>query len=335
MKKLLSIAIIWGLSLAVWGQEALVSARLDTNAILIGEQAHLELQLSLPQGQTAMFPLFADTLTAQMPIVRKSAIDTLANENTLQLRQTLTITSFDTGYLRIPPIPFGIKSPADSSWQTIKSKATLLNVFTVAVDTTKDIKPIVMPIEQGYTLQEAFPWILATIAVAIVLLALWFYWRQRQGKKPLFTKKEAPLLPPHEEAVEALGQLRHEKLWQQGLLKPYYTRLTDIVRRYIERRFEIAAMEMTSHEIMEALQDHSQNTQALQKLESTFMIADLVKFAKGGASAIENDGCWHNCIDFVNETKQVAATTTESAPEPTTASDTAAAQERKEDKDVS
>ncbi len=327
MKRLLNIAIIWGLSLAVWGQEAVITARLDTNAILIGEQVNLELQLSLPKGQQAIFPMFADTLTAQMPIIRKSTIDTLADDmqNMLYLQQRLTITSFDTGYLRVPPIAFSVKN--DSAWQIIKTKATLLNVFTVAVDTTQDIKPIVMPIAQGYTLQEFFPWILLSIAVAIVLLALWFYWRQGQNKDTLFVKKEVPLLPPHEEAVQALEQLRHEKLWQQGLLKPYYSRLTDIVRRYIERRFDVGAMEMTSNEIMDALQNYSNNTQALQKLASTFMIADLVKFAKGGASAIENDGCWNNCIDFVNETKQL--------PKPITKPNTNITEERKEDQNVS
>lgn len=315
--RILSVIAIWCWAIVSWGQEAQLKVQLDTNAILIGEQAQLQLQMTLPQGQTALFPQLNDTLTALIPIVKHSPIDTILNESTqeIRLQQALTITAFDTGYLRIPPLPFGLQSQGDSSWQILHSKSLLLNVFTVAVDTTQDIKPIVMPLQQGYSLQEFWPWILMALGLLLLATGLWFYWRRRQGKASPFAKKAKPLLPPHTEAIEALEQLRHQKLWQRNLLKAYYTELTDITRHYIERRYNIMAMEMTSDEVMEALQDKTQNKEALDKLSSTFMIADLVKFAKGGASAIENDGCWHNCIDFVNETKAEDSSTADNKTE--------------------
>lgn len=307
MRKLLSIIILlntWIIGLK--GQQAELSSQLDTNAILIGEQANLKLQLTLPLGQKALFPQFKDSLSVNLPIVKTSPIDSLVDEaqQHLLLSQTLTLTSFDTGYWRVPPIAALVYGTDSITCDTIRSLSTSLNVFTVAVDTTQDIKPIVAPIAQGYSLQEIFPWVLLSIGIITLLAIAWFYWQQRKGKLSLLKKAEKPALPPHEEALEALGELRHQKLWQQGLLKKYYTQLTDIVRHYIHRRFHINAMEMTSDEIMEHLeQDLQHNPQILQRLQATFGIADMVKFAKGGANAIENDGCWHNCVDFINETK--------------------------------
>jgi hypothetical protein len=117
-------------------------------------------------------------------------------------------------------------------------------------------------------------------------------------------KKEKPAFPPHEEAINHLEELRLKKLWQNDRLKEYHSELTDIIRYYIERRFEFQAMEMVSSEIMDRLEGETQvNDQVKTKLQATLELADLVKFAKSGATAIENDTSWNNCVDFVNETK--------------------------------
>ncbi|NOR86569.1 MAG: hypothetical protein GQ527_03070, partial [Bacteroidales bacterium] len=179
------------------------------------------------------------------------------------------------------------------------------NVFTVEVDTTKDIKPIVRPQAQPYTLDEFLPWIMFAFALAIVIIAIVYFIKRRKKKKPLFAKKEKPALPAHEQALIDFENLRLQKLWQNNRLKEYHTLLTDILRQYIEQRFEIAAIEMVSFEIMEAMRKESINDQALAKLNATLDLSDLVKFAKSGASALENDTSLNNCIDFVNETKQL------------------------------
>jgi len=100
-----------------------------------------------------------------------------------------------------------------------------------------------------------------------------------------------------------------KKLWQAGKVKEYYPELTDIVRVYIEDRFAVMAIEMTTHEILDGLKKHLINDEAMQKLRGSLELADLVKFAKANPTPLENDTCLNHGIDFVNETKLIETET--------------------------
>ncbi len=291
-----------------FGQQARVSVSTDTNAILIGEQVELDLNYLFPSDQIGLFPVFKDTITSFIEIVNQTPIDTLINsENGIKtLSQKLFITSFDTGYHVIPPLPFGLMQKGDTTFDIIQSEPLLLNVFTVEVDTTKDIKPITLPMGEPYTLGEIMPYVAIVLVVGILIFAIFYFYQRKKKNKPLFVKKEKPALPPHEEAINRLEELRIKKLWQKDRLKEYHSELTDIIRYYIERRFNFQAMEMVSSEILERLKGEAQvNEQVKAKLKATLELADLVKFAKSGATAIENDTSLNNCLDFVKETKIV------------------------------
>lgn len=308
MKLSIKICLIFVvMSFQLMAQEARVSVKTDTNAILIGEQVKLNLSYDLPSNKKPLFPAFNDTINSQLEIVSKTAIDTLVDTKSGRqvLSQQLMITSFDTGYLVIPPIPFGMMEDGDTTYQVFQSEPLLLNVFTVEVDTTKDIKPIVRPLAEPYTLSEFLPWILFSFALAVVIFAIFYFIRRRKKNKPFFAKKEKPLLPPHEQALLDLETLRLKKLWQNDRLKDYHSELTDIIREYIERRFHIPAMEMVTFEIVQELKKTGVNEQILSRVQASFELADLVKFAKSGATPIENDTSLNNGVDFVNETKLI------------------------------
>lgn len=309
--KLIILALF--LSYAAFAQQAKVQVSADTNAILIGEPVQLNLEYQFPKDIQGLFPAFKDTISAQLEIINQSAVDTVLNQETgiTTLSQKVNITSFDTGYHVIPPLPFGLKKPGDSAYQILQSEPLLLSVFTVEVDTTKDIKPIVRPIGEPYTLGEFLPWISLVFAIGLLIFAIFYFYKRKKKNKPLFVKKQKPVLPAHEQALNDLEMLRLKKLWQQDRLKEYHSELTDIIRIYIERRFKIPAVEMVSFEILQALKQKAINDQAMGKLTATLELADMVKFAKSGATAIENDTSLNNCIDFVNETKAEAEKVTE------------------------
>ena len=86
-------------------------------------------------------------------------------------------------------------------------------------------------------------------------------------------------------------------------MKDYYTELTDIVRVYIEDRFEVAAVEMTTDEIMQGMKQTNAGQSSMEKLGKTLVLADLVKFAKEQPLPLDNDNSMSFCVDFVNETK--------------------------------
>ena len=103
---------------------------------------------------------------------------------------------------------------------------------------------------------------------------------------------------------EAIAALRKSNLAAHGDIKGYYTRLSDIVRRYIWRRYEIGAMEMTSAQILSAVsrQDSIKETDGLSFLLET---ADFVKFAKMAPSTDENERSMQAAEAFIENNKPV------------------------------
>jgi len=286
-------------------QEVIASAAVDTNSLLIGDQTELKIELRVPLQTKVAWPTIQDTLSGKIEVVKKSAIDTLLAKDVAKYIQYVTITSFDSGFHILPPIIFGVKSLNDSTWQTTETPALPLQVFTVPVDTTlaiKDIKPIHVP---PITFRDILPYIIILVGILLIVFVVIYIVRKRRQNLPILGGKPKPKLPPHIAALEALEELKHKKVWQSGNFKSYYTDLTTILRYYLEGRYEIAALEMVTDEIVEALKSYNINSQASEKLQHVLELSDLVKFAKMEPLPLENDSCLNYAFDFIQETKHV------------------------------
>lgn len=302
MKRILFLFVFAIFGFQLFAQNVNVS--IDTNAILIGKQVKVNIDYQLPSKLQGYFPILPDSLGANLEIVERSKIDTSFSKGITRFSQELNITAFDSGYFVLPAFSFGYKSELDSVIQILVSDPHLISVFTVEADTTQPIKPLVGPLSEPYTFMEILPWLLFVIGLGALIFAAIYFYRKKQ-KKPMFKKKDEPKIPAHEKALDDLAVLRLKKLWQAGKVKAYYSELTDIVRVYIEDRFNVMAIEMTTHEIIEGLKKQHINEDVMQKLKGSLELADLVKFAKASPSALENDTCLNNGVDFVNETKKV------------------------------
>ena len=75
-------------------------------------------------------------------------------------------------------------------------------------------------------------------------------------------------------------------MWQNNEIKKYYSELTEIVRVFIEKELEIPALEITTQELVALLSEYDKSKnynltkETIQKLNTLFKEADLVKFAK-------------------------------------------------------
>jgi hypothetical protein len=151
------------------------------------------------------------------------------------------------------------------------------------------------------------PWVL--IAFIIAGLA-WFAARYIKKLKRSGREIETIIIPDpaHIIAFHELEKLRDEKLWQKGEIKLYYTRLTEILRRYLENRFRVFSLELTTSETLEALvktgfkKDGSYNL-----LKSVLKDADLVKFAKYTPEPAEHESIFQDSWNFVLATKEEPA----------------------------
>jgi len=308
MKASIKILMVLLLSFGnqMMAQNAEAYTKLDTNAIMIGDQIGMELGISLPIGFTTIWPTINDTITGNIEVIAKSGIDTLFDNDQMILSQQLKITSFDSGYFEIPRLSFFFGKDGDSLQYLSETSNLYLQVFTPEVDTSQAFKVIKAPYSEPYTFMEVFPWVLGgLLIIAVIIFVIWYLIRRKKNK-PLFKIKPKPLRPPQDIALEKLEELRLAKVWQQGMLKSYHSQLTDIAREYLHRRFNFDAPEMTSDEIISELKNQKVNSEVLNKLNAAFTLSDLVKFAKAQPTALENDLSHSHCIDFVNETAMVA-----------------------------
>lgn len=307
MKKIVIILLLIG----VFGYHHSIAqvtearAVLDTTDIMIGDQVNLKLELSLPSGSEIWWPeVLGDTLTRYIEILSRSAVDTIKEENgNLLLRQTLRITSFDSGFHEIPPIPFEFKVANDTTKYAFRTLPVYLTVNVPAVDLKADIKAIKPPLSAPVTFKEILPLLLIILAVILAGAIAYYIWYRRKKNKPVIAFRPKPVIPPHVKALDDLEYLRHKKLWQSGKIKEYYSELTEIVRWYIEERYKIPALESTTDEILESLFSANTPKHAQDKLRSTLILADLVKFAKEQPLPDQNDQCLNSCVEFVKETK--------------------------------
>ena len=306
---LLTFLPLWLATVPLKAQQVKAFSKIDTTAIMIGDQIAFDFGIQLPDTFNVQWPQFADTLTGGIEIIKKLPPDTVTTDLGKQYSQRFVITGFDSGYYQLPSVRFVFTHGNDTTRYTIDTDPIGLKIFVPDVDTTKAFKPIAAPIEEPVTIGEVLPWVgLALLIIALVVFGIWYYQRRKQNK-PVFGKKEKPLPPPHIVALNKLEELRLAKLWQAGKVKEYHSTITDIMREYLERRYGFNAMEMTTDEIFDELKTRPVNDQAYGKLKNAFELADLVKFAKANPTPLENDQSIYDCIDFVNETKVIRETT--------------------------
>lgn len=286
-------------------QEYQAKAVLDSNRILIGDQIHVDFTVTAPQNATFIVPTVTQEVlgASGIDLVSGSATDTTINGQMVSYHQQWTITAFDSGAYVFPSIPV---LSADSQLLA-QSQPLPFFVNTVAVDTTAAIRDIKGIAKVPLTFKEILPYLLITLAAAAVIaLLVWFILKHERKNKPQqkVVKKSKPKEKPDITALKELEKLKLKKLWQSGQVKQYYSELTDIIRTYIDGRYDINAMEMITADILKELDDAGLPHKLHQELEQTLTTADLVKFAKMEPLPDDHDRCFKQAVNFVQETAE-------------------------------
>lgn len=287
---------------SIFSQEIRVDARLDTTQMLLGDQVNLWFLLEQPEGFRIDFPLTGDSLAGKIEVLSASRPDTISKANRIwKIRQRLVLTSFDTGLFVIPRFTFRFNDRPDS----IQTHALPLQVFGMPVDTTKGITDIKPPYEIKVTVKEVLPYIIVAILLASIIFLYFRYFRKKKLVE-IIEKPSPPPIPAHLLALEQLDELVREKLWQQGKIKLFYSRLTDIIRQYIELRFKVPAMEETTEDIIRDFTREGLIKEGIRiELKALLELADLVKFAKWHPVAEEHEASQQSAYDFILRTKPV------------------------------
>jgi len=302
--KLLLLSVVILFSGAAIAQRIKATARLDSSKILIGDQVKLFLEIDHPKDVKVGFPNVPDTIDNLIEVLDRSGIDTFETDDDFQkLIQSYTITSFDSGSYRIPPywFPIDVGGVMDS----IPSNGVTLNVYSMAIDTTRGPTDIKMPYEAPVTLKEVIPYILGVILIGAIVFLILYSIKRKKKNQPIFSRPQKPKEPAHIVALRELDRIKNEKLWQQEKTKQYYSEVTDTLRKYIEDRFKIPAMEQTSDEILDSFRFRKDvlKEKSFNNLSQILSLADLVKFAKYKPMPDDDNMTLVNSYFFVDDTK--------------------------------
>lgn len=287
-----------------------VSAAIDSTTLMIGDQTDLHLQVTQDAAQKVQLPVFGEMLQDGIEIVDRTIVDTTTlPDGRLRLNQYLTLTCFKDSLFVIDPL--AVVSGEDTFW----SEPMALNVIqpfevdsSMAITDIKDIEKA--PVWWWGIIR----WILLAVLVAALSVGGYYLWRWLESKrKPEEEEVNPELLRPADEvALEKLDEIKAQKIWKDGKIKEYQTELTDVVREYISRRFDVQSTEKTSDETLRELKPLLVNADSslvngdgkalYEKLRKMLQLADLVKFAKWHTTPDENENALTTAYEFVKET---------------------------------
>ena len=281
-----------------------VEAKLDSNQIYIGEQTSILLEVSADANQRVELPNF-DSLQMIVPgveVLRSTQTDTnkLNDGQRMTLSKRYYVTSFDSAIYSIPPLKVKVDGK-DYETNTLGLKVYTVNIDTLHADSIFGMKAVMRPPFE-WSDWNSLLWL--SLLVLLLTSVLIYVAIRLKDNKPIIRRiKVKPRLAPHKAAMMKIQQIKEEKIWQSEDSKEYYTQLTDTLRQYINERYGFNAMEMTTSEIIEHLQEVNDEN-AIAELRELFETADLVKFAKYSTLINENDRNLVNAIEYINSTKK-------------------------------
>ena len=293
MRKYIVILILLILAVVSHAQVQ-VTASVDSTKILIGGRSHYFITVYAPKGTKISFPEFNNKkeIIPDVEVLSAQSDTAEANDN-VRIRRIYTITAWDAKRYTIPAQKVIVGG------ETKMTGNVALDVQAVPVDTVKSTP---MPPDDIQTVpfswKEWVPTILV-FALALILICIAFYFyralcRKKYGRTP----KKTRVLSFYEQAKHDLSEIAANKMLYTEQ-KAYYTDVTNVLRKYLSQRYNINALEMTSHEILESIKDACD----VSELKVVFNTADLVKFAKYSTDVNDMTYYLDSIVHFIDSTK--------------------------------
>ena len=270
MRKGILVLILF-IQSVLYSQKPIVEASIDTASIKIGEQ--ISYKITIHNQENIVFPDLE--LIGSLELVRST--------NKVKFKNSLVkeyiITSFDSGSFTIPRQKIDIKG--------IKffTDSILVKVSDIKIDTLKQamhgIKKSI--IRQKYVFDDFVPYMTWGIPLLVLLICYLLFLKYYNKPKK---KKIIPSIPPFEQAKDSLEKLDSKQYLANENYKDYYVELTEILRLYIERKYNIPALESTTDELLSMIEDFKKMktldiSDYNQKELAVFLKeSDLIKFAK-------------------------------------------------------
>ena len=297
------------LSSNTFAQEVRLTAKTEADTFRLGSWIDVQVE--------GKFNITVDTIA---PVVKDSIglLEVIKVErNSPEPKWLIRLTTIDSGKVFLPPIEFDYKVKGDTGTHKAYTNSLLLNMTGATIDPKGDIKDIKSPMSAPWLFEDFLPYLIALIIISALAGGIYYYWRKKKQKQDLLANIKI-IIPPHREALTALRVLEEKKLWQQGLIKQYYSEVTEIIRHFFERRWGIIALELTTDEILMQMKHIPDALKVWKEIDSFFITADLVKFAKYQPSPGDHENEMRSAYEIVR--MMVPKAPSEAEPQPQEAS---------------
>lgn len=274
-----------------------IKATPNRDHVLIGEQIDLHIEVKTDSATTLTHWVnLADSFN-HLEVLSRSRIDTVKNASGTEYHQHITITGFEPGVWTIPELKVALHK------KTLKTDSLSITIVPVKLKDSSyhDIRAIIdVPAKNT----PRWYWLAGALSAVVLVVLLWL-WRKSRVAGPFVFKADAPVTEPYQEAMNKLQQLAKERLAERKEWKQHYSRLTGILKRYMERKFQIPAMQYTTGELLLRLKTRLGN-EGMGTITETLRIADAVKFAKYQPAEDQAEisiNCMEQTIQLLNQIK--------------------------------
>jgi len=323
MRGLISILLLLSLVVRGFGQTPSISVSLDGDSITIGDIIEVDIQINNISWDEVTGIDFGSWKTIKNHVY---------SQDTILFEEYLDFAIIDDNEFGISDENLQVQKPIRKDKVKIKMGIYNIGSFTIPepeifYEDSLRILPLERPSlivypPQGISEQDSLTLapikeilieekrlsdyydLIFTILAIIAAVLLFIWYSKRKTKDGL--KKEVIIdvvVPAHDVALEALHKLKKANLWQEGQEKEYHSRLTRIMKQYVNDRYEINALEMTTDQFRKEMKGLGMNEEITNRLADIFQISDIVKFAKGKAGSSINLEFMEKAFDIVNQTK--------------------------------
>ncbi|GBE03433.1 hypothetical protein BMS3Abin09_00348 [bacterium BMS3Abin09] len=277
-----------------------VSAHIDRDSIAIGDKIKYIIEVKADDKMEIQNPVIDKALTGFAVRDFGSSKSGLFGKKTRSF--WFLLDTYETGKYTIPGATVKYREKGSKDWQELLTNEVKLEVKSLLGDVTEkaDIKDIKGPV--GFP-DRLYLYIFSGAAAALVIAAVIFLFLRKKKKAG---ETVSLLRPAHEIAYEALMELEKMDYPGTGRIKEYYTALSDIVRRYLENRFQLRAPEMTTEEFLQSVRALKELDSEQKSLLREFLLhCDIVKFARYNPETAEIEKSHGSARRFIDQTKQL------------------------------
>ena len=184
--------------------------------------------------------------------------------------------------------------------QTVNTSEIFIEVQSVLPEggEVTDIRGL-KPLRQVETPAPWWLWAAAGGGGALLALAGVLLWRRMRRRV------EAPPRPAHEIAFEALARLRDTDFEDSEAMRRFHFEISEVIRAYVENRFTLNATDLTTEEIVGALDElRGLAGDDGERLRRFLAATDRVKFAAYEPSETEIEETYEGALSFVEATRE-------------------------------